>query len=100
MLYDATTLITHSGDPNVSIPSDIPIDNPRSSLVQSDVVRVIYRYNFPSYVKVRVPMSHERIDWNVPGYFSMYELPFQNGLRFPLLRLCRSVLRHWGVAPS
>ena len=100
VLHDTTTLITHSGDPDVSTPSDIPIDNPRSSLVQSDVVRVMYRYNFPGYVKVRVPMSYERIDWKVPDYFSMYELPFRTRLRFPFPRLCHSILRHWGVAPS
>ena len=100
MLYNATTLITHSREPDINTPSNIPNDNMRSSLVQSDVVCLMYRYDFPSYVKVRLPMSHERIDWNVPGYFSMYELPFHNGLRFPLPRLCHSILRHWGIVPS
>ena len=76
MLYDATTLITYFGEPDVSTLSDISIDNPRSSLTQSDVVHLMYRYGFPSYVKVQLPISHKRINWNVPGFFLMYELPF------------------------
>ena len=44
VLHDAMTLITHSGEPDVNHPSDIPIDNTRSSLVRTEVFCLMYRY--------------------------------------------------------
>ena len=62
VLYDAITLITHSGDPNISTPSNILINNPRSILIRTDVDHLKYRYRFPSYIKVCLLISYERID--------------------------------------
>ena len=76
------------------------IRNPRLSVMLEDVMLWRYLYRIPSSVEIRVPSSHERVDWVVPGWTAVYELMLKDGMRFPIPRLIRDVCDHYEIAPS
>ena len=70
------------------------INNPKSN-VSSDEVRLWrYLYKIPQSVRIRVPAAHERVDWVVPGWVTIYELMLKDGMRFPIPKLIRDVCDH------
>ena len=78
----------------------ILIKNTRSSVVPEDVRLWRYLYRIPSSVEIRVPSSHERVDWVVLGWVAVYELMLKDGMRFLIPRLIRDVCDHYEIAPS
>ena len=74
--------------------------NPRSSVKVEDVKLWRYMYRIPPSVEIRVPTTHERVDWVMPGWVAIYELMLKDGMRFPILRLVRDVCNHFEIAPS
>ena len=76
------------------------IKNPRSGVVPKDVKLWRYLYRIPPSVEIRVPSSHERVDWVVPRWVAVYELMLKDGMRFPIPRLIRDVCDHYEIAPS
>ena len=76
------------------------IKNPRLSVLAEDVMLWRYLYRIPSSVEIRVPSSHKRVDWVVPGWVALYELMLKDGMRFPIPRLIRDVCDHYEIAPS
>ena len=57
-------------------------------------------YRIPLSVEIRVPTTHEIVDWVVPGWVAIYELMLKDGMRFPILRLIQDVCDHYEIAPS
>ena len=51
-------------------------------------------------MEIRVPTTHERVDWVVPSKVTVYELMLKDGMRFPISRLIRDVYDHYEIAPS
>ena len=43
------------------------LKNPKSSVTNKEVKLWRYMYKIPSSVEIQVPMTHERVDWVVPG---------------------------------
>ena len=64
------------------------------------MLKLRYMYQIPAVVEIRAPHSHERVDWDVQGWWSFYEFSFEAGFRFPVPRLVREVLSHFQIAPS
>ena len=75
------------------------LKNPWSSVVPEDVRLWRYLYRIPPSVEIRVPSSHERIDWVVPEWVAVYELLLKDGIRFPIPRLIRDICDHYEIAP-
>lgn len=75
-------------------------ENPSSAFKEFDMLKLRYMYQIPASVEIRAPLPHERVDWDVPGWWSFYEFAFEAGFRFPVPKLVRDCLSHFGVAPS
>ena len=52
------------------------------------MLKLRYMYQIPAVVEIRAPHSHERVHWDVQGWWSFYEFAFEAGFRFPIPRLC------------
>ena len=78
----------------------ILINNPRLRIKEANLGKLRYLYKFPKSEEIRAPKTHERVDWVMPGWVALYELPFQDGMRFPIPNLVRVVLEHFEIAPS
>ena len=65
------------------------LKNPKSSVTNEEVKLWRYMYKIPSSVETWVPMTHERVDWVMPGEVAVYELMLKDGMRFPIPRLIR-----------
>ena len=76
------------------------LKNPRSSVVAEDIKLWRYLYRVPHSIELRVPSPHERVDWVVPGWVSVYELMLKDGMRFPIPSLIRDVCDHYEITPS
>ena len=76
-----------SGDPSTSEPTHILPKNP-ASLMDDSLMR-LYKlmYRFPELIENRIPRSHERVDYKIPGWIGFYERPFRDSFRFPVPRL-------------
>ena len=61
--------------------------------------RLRYFYKFPKSVEIQALEAHEHVNWVVPSWVALYELPFQDGMRFPIPKLVREVLDHFEIAP-
>ena len=72
--------------------------NPRSTVTNDEVKLWRYLYRIPSSVEIWVLKAHERIDWVVPSWVTVYELMLKEGMRFP--RLIRDVCDHNEIALS
>ena len=59
-----------------------------------------YMYRITLSVEIRVPTTHERVDWVVHGWVAVYELMLKDGMRFPIPKLIRDVFNHYEIAPS
>ena len=57
-------------------------------------------YRIPLSVEIRVPTTHEIVDWVVPDWVAMYELMLKDGMRFPISRLIRDVCDHYEITPN
>ena len=74
--------------------------NPGSCFQEFDMLKLRYMYQIPAAVEIRAPGSHERVDWDIQGWWSFYEFAFEAGFRFPVPRLMREVFSHFQIAPS
>ena len=76
------------------------LKNPRSSMKTEDIMLWRYSYGIPSSMEIRVPTTHEKVDWVVPNWVAVYELMLKDGMMFPIPRLIRDVCDHYEIAPS
>ena len=76
------------------------LKNPRSNMKTEDIKLWRYMYRIPPSVEIRVPTTHERIDWVVPGWVAMYEFMLKNGMRFPIPKLIMDVYDYYEFTPS
>ena len=44
--------------------------NPRSCFQEFDVLKLRYIYQIPSTIEIRAPLPRDRVDWDVPGWWS------------------------------
>ena len=63
------------------------LKNPRSSVTTEDIKLWRYLYGIPLSVEIKVPTTHERVDWVVPSWVAVYELMLKDGIMFPIPRL-------------
>ena len=52
-------------------------ENPSSSFKEFDMLKLMYMYHIPSSVEIRAPLSHERVDLDVPRWWSFYEFAIE-----------------------
>ena len=64
------------------------------------MLKLRYLYQILASVEICAPLRHERIDWNVLGWWSFYEFTLEVGFRFPMPKLLRGVIFHFEIAPS
>ena len=83
---------------STSTPGRLLPFNPASELIESDLVIFRRRYGLPDSSWLRLPLNGERVDWNIPSWVPMYEVPFRIGLRLPLPPLVNSVLSWYEIA--
>ena len=76
------------------------LNNPKSSVSNAKVRLWRYLYKIPPCVEIRVPATHERVDWVVPGWVAIYELMLKDGMRFPIPKLIKDVCDHYEISPS
>ena len=76
------------------------LKNPKSSVTNEERKLWRYLYKIPSNVEIRVPKTHERVEWVVLGWVAVYELILKDGMRFPIPRLTRDVCDHYEIAQS
>ena len=57
-------------------------------------------YRIPLSVELRVPTTHERVDWVVPSWVAVYELMLKDGMRFSISKLIRDVCDYYEIAPN
>lgn len=76
------------------------IKNPRSSVMHEDVRLWRYLYRISPNVEIRVPSSHERVDWIVPRWVAMDKLMLKDGMMFLIPRLVKDVCDHYEIVPS
>ena len=101
MVFDDEPVLATVGPVVVSRPSGGFLKvNPGSCFQEFDMLKLRYMYQIPAAVEIRAPHSHERVDWDVQGWWSFYEFSFEAGFRFPIPRLVREVLSHFQIAPS
>ena len=43
------------------------------------MLKLRYMYQIPAAVEIRAPHSHERVDWDIQGWWSFYEFAFEAG---------------------
>ncbi|KAL5827110.1 hypothetical protein ACOSQ4_018907 [Xanthoceras sorbifolium] len=72
--------------------------NPALKLTEFDLLRIRFQYGIPESVELRLPMFFERLDWDIPSWTCFYELPFLQGLRFPVPLLSRQLQRFFNLA--
>ena len=76
------------------------LKNIKSSVMNEEVKLWRYMYKIPLSVVIRVPNTHEIMDWVVPGWVVVYKLMLKDGIRFPIPRLIRDVCDHYEISPS
>ena len=59
-----------------------------------------YLYKIPPSMEIRVPTTHERVDWVMSDWVAIYELMLKDGIRFPIPKLIRDMCDHYEIAPS
>ena len=64
------------------------------------MLKIRYMYQIPSVVEIHAPLPHERIDWDVQGWWSFYEFAFEAGFKFPVPKLVREVVFYFEIAPN
>ena len=57
------------------------LDNPRSSVMEGDLVKLRYIYKIPTSIEVRAQEAHEMVDWVIPSWVALYEILFKDGMR-------------------
>ena len=56
-----------------SHPSEgILLKNPKSKVISDKVKLLRYMFKIPLSVEIRAPETHERIDWVMPGWSTIY----------------------------
>ena len=73
-------------------------NNPASELIKLDLVKFRRRYGIPDSIWLRLPLSGERVDWRIPGWVPIDEVPFKMGFHFPLPPLVVGVLPWYEIA--
>ena len=76
------------------------LKNLRSTMKTKDIKLWRYMYRIPPSVEIRVPTTHERVDWVMHGWVAVYELMLKDGMRFPIPKLISDVCDHYEIAPS
>ena len=78
----------------------ILLKNLRSKVTNDEVKMLRYMYKVPSSVEIRASKAFERIDWVMPGWTTLYELMFKDGIRLLIPKLKRDVCEHYEITPS
>ena len=100
------TGLSSSGDP---VEGDTAVSNPRKvrafyalndecGLDTNTLGRFNDRFQFPKWVRVRLPSKEERACNFFPGEVCFYESFFACGLRFPIHPFLMELLDHFGIA--
>ena len=71
-----------------------------SHFKEFDMLKIRYMYQITSSVEIPAPLPHERVDWDVQGWWSFYEFAFEAGFKFPMPKLMREVVSHFEIALS
>ncbi|KAL5840522.1 hypothetical protein ACOSQ3_013191 [Xanthoceras sorbifolium] len=58
--------------------------SPENVLTDSDLLRIRFQYGISYSVELRLPKPDERADSADDDWVCFYELPFKQGLRFPI----------------
>lgn len=63
--------------------------------MEDDVWDLQIKFAIPDEIELRVPDSGKTADNPREGWFAVYEIFFDLGLRFPLLGLALAILAHY-----
>ncbi|XP_062088174.1 uncharacterized protein LOC133794788 isoform X2 [Humulus lupulus] len=74
--------------------------NPRSSISLGELTYLRRHYEIPDTISLHAPAKAERPDWHLPGWVCLYELPFKEGLRFPIPRLVVELCEYHEISPE
>ncbi|XP_062118229.1 uncharacterized protein LOC133831834 [Humulus lupulus] len=74
--------------------------NPRSSISLGELTYLRRHYEIPDTISLHAPAKAERPDWHLPGWVCLYELPFKEGLRFPIPRLVVELCEYHEISPG
>ena len=91
------------GDTAVSAPREVKAFyalNEECGLDDDTLGRFKDRFQFPEWVRVRLPSKGERACNFFPGEVCFYESSFACGLRFPVHPFLMELLDHFGIAPG
>ena len=91
------------GDTAVSTPHEVRTFyalNEECGLDNDTLGRFKDRFQFPEWVRVRLPNKGERACNFFPGEVCFYESSFACGLRFPVHPFLMELLDHFGIVPG
>ena len=91
------------GDTAVSAPREVRAFyalNEECGLDDDTLGRFKDRFQFPEWVRVRLPSKDERACKFFPGEVCFYESSFACGLRFPVHPFLMELLDYFGIAPG
>lgn len=75
-------------------------DNPPSILTQDDINFLRKKHKIPDNIQMRLPQGEERADWMIPGWSTVYLLPFDYGFKLPVSGLLKSFCEYQQINPS